>query len=91
MWTGHTVRDPRALKITVQFVVLATPIRPNDYDFSAKKTLNMRLKSIKHFLNVRLVLKEIYPTKTRVVIDKAHIILITSRGGNTRPPNIRMD
>ena len=36
VWTGHTVRDPRALKITMQFMVLATPIRLNGYDFSVK-------------------------------------------------------
>ena len=87
----HTMRDPSALKITVQSVVLATPVRLNGYDFSVEKMLNMSLKGIKHLLNVRLVLKLIFPTEARIIIDKAHIILITSGRGKSRPPYIRMN
>ena len=74
----HTMRDPSALKISVQSVVLATPVLLNGYDFSVEKTLNMSLKSIKHLLNVRLVLKKIYPSETGIIIYKSHIILIAS-------------
>ena len=87
----HTMRDPSALKISVQYVVLATLVRLNGYDFSMEKTLNMSLKSIKHLLNVTLVLEEINPREARIVIGRAHIILITSGRGNSRPPNIRMN
>ena len=91
VWAGHTMRDPSALKITVQSMVLATPVGLNYDDFSVEKTLNMSLKSIKYLLNVRLVLKEINPRETRVIVNKAHIILIASGRGNSRPPNIRMN
>ena len=65
VWTRHTMRDPGALKIAMQLMVLTTPIRLDNYDFSVKKTLNMSLKRIEHFLNIRLVLEKIDPTKMR--------------------------
>ena len=72
-------------------MVLATPVGLNYDDFSVEKTLNMSLKGIKHLLNVRLMLKEINPREARVIVNKAHIIFITSGRSNSWPPNIRMN
>ena len=87
----HTMRDASALEITMQPVILTTPVGLNSYDFSVEKTLNMSLKGIKYLLNVRLVLKEINPREARVIVNKAHIIFITSGRSNSWPPNIRMN
>ena len=40
----HTMRDASALEITMQPVILTTPVRLNNYDFSVEKTLKMSLK-----------------------------------------------
>ena len=87
----HMMRDASALEITMQPVILTTPVGLNSYDFSVEKTLNMGLKGIKYLLNVRLVFKEINPREARVIVNKAHIIFITSGRSNSWPPNIRMN
>ena len=87
----HTMRDASALEITMQPVILTTPVGLNSYDFSVEKTLNMSLKGIEYLLNVRLMLKEINPREARVIVNKAHIIFITSGRSNSWPPNIRMN
>ena len=38
--------------ISVQFMVLTTPIRLNDLDFSVQKALSMSLQGIKDLLNI---------------------------------------
>jgi hypothetical protein len=89
--TRHTVRDTRELKIAMQFVVFTTLARLNRLDFGIKETLNMSLKRIENLLNIRVVFQEINPAETRIVINKAHIILKTTRGSNGRSPNIRVN
>jgi hypothetical protein len=51
----------------------------------------MSLEGVKHLLDIRLVFEKIYPTKTRIVIDETHIILVPPRRSTSRPPNIRMN
>jgi hypothetical protein len=88
MRAGYAVNNTRALKITMELVVFTTPIGLNCLDLRTQKALNIGLESIEHILNIRLVLKKIDPTKTCMIIDKANIIFITSRGGDCRTPNI---
>jgi hypothetical protein len=64
LWTGNTVRDPRALKILVKAMVLTSPIRLYSFNFGIQKTLNMSLESIKNLLNIRLVFKKINPAES---------------------------
>jgi hypothetical protein len=53
--------------------------------------LHMRLEGIKDILNIRLMLEEINPTGTGIIIDKANIIFIPSRGCNSWTPYIQMN
>ena len=75
MWIGHTVRDARVLKISMEFVVFTTPVGLNDLDFIIQKAFDMSLKVVGNLLNIRLVFKQINPSETRVVVKKTNIVL----------------
>ena len=79
MWTRHKVGDAHALKVAVEFVVFTTPIGLNTLDFIIQKAFDMSLKVAENLLNIRLVFEQINLGKARVVINKANIILVTSR------------
>jgi hypothetical protein len=91
MRAGHTVGDARALKIPMELVILAPPVRLNCLDFGAQKAFDVCLEGVEDLLNIRLVFEKINPAKPRVVINKTNIVLKTSGGGNSRTPNIRVD
>ena len=40
------------------------------------------MKGIEHLFNIRLVFEEINPAKTRIVVDKTHIIICFSAFSN---------
>jgi hypothetical protein len=81
VWTGNTVRNASALKISMKAMILPSPIGLNSAYFGVKKTLNMILKSVEDSLNIRLVLDEINPVIATVIIDKTRVILKTPRRG----------
>jgi hypothetical protein len=87
----HTMRDTSALKIVMQLVILTTPIRLDSLDLGIQETLDMGLEGVKHLFNIRLVFQKINPTKTRVVINKTYIILVSPKRGTRGAPNIRMN
>ena len=91
MWTRHTVRDARALKIAMELVVFTTPVGLNSPAFAIQKAFDMSLKVIEDLLNIRLVFKQINPSEARVVINKTNIILVPPRRRNSGTPNIRMN
>jgi hypothetical protein len=72
-------------------VILTTPIGLKSLDFCVQKSFNMRLESIEDLLDIRLMFEKINPTEMRIVINKANIVFKTTRGCNSRPPNIRMN
>jgi hypothetical protein len=74
----------------MEFMIFTAPIRLDGFNFGVQKELNMSLKSIKHPFNIRFMFKEVDPAKTRIVIDKANIILKTTGRSNSRTPNIRV-
>ena len=76
MWTRHTVRDARALKIAMELVVFTTPVGLNSLDFAIQEAFDMSLKVIEDLLNIRLMFKKINPSEAHVVINKANIILV---------------
>jgi hypothetical protein len=78
VWETHTVRNPGALEIAMKFVIFTTPVRLDNPNLCVQKALNMCLKRIENLLNIRLVLKEVDPTKTRIIIDKTNIIFVTT-------------
>jgi hypothetical protein len=78
VWETHTVRNPGALEIAMKFVIFTTPVRLDNPNLCVQKMLDIRLKRIKNLLNIILVLKKVDPTKTRIIIDKANIILVTT-------------
>jgi hypothetical protein len=91
MRTRHPMRDANTLKIAIKAVILNTPIRLDNFDFSIEETFNMSLKSIENLLDIRLMFQEIYPTEERIVINKTNIVCIATRRSNSRSPNIRMN
>jgi hypothetical protein len=46
----------------------------------------MSLEIVKHLLNIRFVLEKIYPTKTGIVIDETHIILVPPQKKHEQAP-----
>jgi hypothetical protein len=74
----------------MEFMIFTAPIGLDSFNFGVQKELNMSLKSIKHPFNIRFMFKEIDPAKTRIVIDKANIVLKTTGRSNSRTPNIRV-
>jgi hypothetical protein len=51
----------------------------------------MSLERIENLLKIRLVFQEINLAETRIVINKTHIILKTTRESNSRTLNIRVN
>jgi hypothetical protein len=80
-----------ALKIAMQLVILTTPIGLDSLDLGIQETLDVRLEGVEHLFNIRLVFQKINLTKTRVVINKTHIILVSPGRGTSRAPDIRMN
>jgi hypothetical protein len=70
------------------FETYHTPVRLNILDFGIEEMLNMSLKCIENLLNIKLVFQEINLAETRIVINKAHIILKNTRESNSGTPNI---
>jgi hypothetical protein len=48
----------------------------------------MSLKHIENLLNIRLVFQKINSAETRIVVNKSHIILKTTRGSNMKTQNV---
>ena len=88
MWTRHTVRDARALKIAMELVVFTTLVGLNSLDFAIQEAFDMSLKVIEDLLNIGLMFKQINPSEARVIINKTDIILVPPRRRNSRTPNI---
>jgi hypothetical protein len=88
MRARDTMNYASTLKITVEAVILPTPIRLNRLDLGVQKTLNMSLERIENLLNVRLMFEKIYPAKTRVIIHKANIVFVSPRRNTSRTPDI---
>jgi hypothetical protein len=82
--------NPRALEVLMEPMILTAPIRLNCLDFGAQKAFNVSLKRIENLFDIRLTLEKINPAKTRVIVDKANIILVSPRGDTSRTPNICM-
>ena len=70
------MRDARALKVAMEFVVFTTPVGLNGFDFIIQKAFDMSVKVVENLLNIRLVFKQINPGEARVVINKTNIILV---------------
>ena len=82
------MRDARALKVAMEFVVFTTPVGLNGLDFIIQKAFDMSLKVVENLLNIRLVFKQINPGEARVVINKTNIILVPSRRSKIGTLNI---
>jgi hypothetical protein len=73
------MEDAGASKISVEAMILTTPVGLYCTDFGVKKTLNMGLKSVENMLNIRLVFDQINPGVATIIINKTDLILKTSR------------
>ena len=75
----------------MEAVILTAPIRLNCTNFCIEEALDMVLKIIEDLINIRFVFNQINPRVTAEIIHKTHIIFKTTRGCNSRAPNIRMN
>jgi hypothetical protein len=76
MGARDTMNYAGVLKVPMQTMVFTTPVGLKRLDLGVQKTLNMSLKRIEYLFHIRFVFKEIDPTKARIVINKANIILV---------------
>ena len=79
-----------ALKIVVEAVILTSPIGLNGTNFGMKEAFDMVLKIIENLLNIRLMFNKVNPRIAAEIIHKTHIVFKTTRGCQSRAPNIRM-
>lgn len=79
MRARNTMGNANTLEIFVETMIFPSPVRLNSPNFGVKETFNMILKSIKDGLNIRFVLQKINPAETAIIVNKANIILISSR------------
>jgi hypothetical protein len=88
VWACDTVLDPLTGDEPREATILATPIRLEGTDFSVKEQLNMLLKQMKSFLNIRFALKKINPSEPTKIIQVANIVLKTTNRGDCGSPQI---
>jgi hypothetical protein len=62
----------------IELFIFSSPVCLHGFDFTIEESLNKVLKLMEFLKNLRLKLKEIYPCKLTEIIDKTHIILISS-------------
>jgi hypothetical protein len=75
VWACDTVLDPLTGDELREATILIAPVKLEVIDFSVKKQLNILLKQMKSFLNVRFALKKINPSESTKVTQKANIVL----------------
>jgi hypothetical protein len=90
MRTGHVMSNANALE-GVQSLIVPTPICLHSHYFSIKETFNKVLEIMKTLKNFRFVSTKINPCKLTKIINKAHIVIVSSNRSWSRTPYIRED
>jgi hypothetical protein len=68
MRARDTMSDANAREISMQFLVLATPICLNSQNFGSKRFLNTTLKLIKNLFYIGLVFQQVNPSELTIII-----------------------
>jgi hypothetical protein len=88
MRIGYMMSDSYLGEKEVKFFILSTPISLYDDDLTIKEPLYKGLKFLEPLEELRLVFKEINPSKFTKIIDKANKIFKTTNRFRCRTPNI---
>jgi hypothetical protein len=88
MRTRNKVRDTNLIKEGIELFIFTTPVCLHCDDLSIKKSLNKGLKFMELLKHLRFKLNKIDPREYTKVIDKTHIILISSSPFRSWTPNI---
>jgi hypothetical protein len=91
MRARHVRSNANALEEGVQALILPTPICLHSHYFLIKETFNMVLEIMKTLKNFRFVSKKINPCKLTEIINKAHIVIVSSNISWSGTPYIRED
>lgn len=89
IWTGDVVRYANALKEGTKLLVLASPICLHSTYFPIKHMLNKMLKIMELLKHFRFMMKQIYPCKRTIIINKANIKIVFANKSWSRTPYIR--
>jgi hypothetical protein len=60
-------------------MILTTPVRLNNTDFSVKKTLYMGLENIEDILDIRFMFDDVDPAMATKIINETDIIFVSTR------------
>jgi hypothetical protein len=89
MWTRYKMSYPYSLEEGIKLLILSSPIRLHSNNFLIKETFNMMLKIMKFLKHIRFLFQKIYLSEFAIIINKTHIVLISTKRFRGRAPNIR--
>jgi hypothetical protein len=89
MRTRNMMCNANFLKETVEFFIFTTPISLHGDNLTIKLALNILLKIKKHLINIRMLLKQVDPSKFTEVINEAYIICMLANRERSRTPYIK--
>ena len=72
------VNNANFLEKRVQFFIFTTPVSLHSFYFALELSFNKILKIKKDLINIRLLLKEIYPNIFAKIINEAYIIFMST-------------
>jgi hypothetical protein len=76
-------------KEEVKLLIFTAPTRLRCMNFAIKHAFNKRLKFSKVFKHLRFMTKQINQCKLIVIINKANMVFLASKGINGRSPYIK--
>jgi hypothetical protein len=88
MRTRNKVSNTNLTEKGVKLLILASPVSLHSNDFSVKESFDKNLKLSEFLKNLRFKLDEINLDNFTKVINKAHIVLISTSRFRSRSPNI---
>jgi hypothetical protein len=88
MRTRNEVSNTNLIEKGVKLLILASPVSLHSNDFSVKESFDKNLKFSEFLKNLRFKLDEINLDNFTKVINKAHIVLISTSRLRSRSPNI---
>ena len=79
MWTRNMMINAYASKERIEFFILSSPVTLDCNDFLVKLTFNKFLEFLEDREDFGFELKQVYPCKFTIVINKANIIFLSSK------------
>jgi hypothetical protein len=89
--TRHMVGYTNFLEERMQLLILSAPIKLDNKDFLVKQALNKALELFETLKHLRLVLKQVDPSKFTEIIYENYIIFVLANGVTSWSPYIGKD